>query len=139
VAVFDTRNFAQGMDRARIAAGFPSPTDARPASGARNLRQAWVAESVIMKIAGWKASEMFRRYGIVSTQELDYAMSKLEASNAGLTEVSGSSQRKKNSKSFSINHAEVAQLVEQTIRNRQVAGSIPALGSISFQINTRFR
>lgn len=26
--------------------------------------------------------------------------------------------------------AEVAQLVEQTIRNRQVAGSIPALGSI---------
>ena len=25
--------------------------------------------------------------------------------------------------------AEVAQLVEQTIRNRQVAGSIPALGS----------
>lgn len=28
--------------------------------------------------------------------------------------------------------AEVAQLVEQTIRNRQVAGSIPALGSILF-------
>ena len=82
MTVFDTRNFAQGMDTPRIAAAIPSP-----------------------------------------------AMSKLEASNAGLMEVSGSSQRKKNSKSFSINHAEVAQLVEQTIRNRQVAGSIPALGS----------
>ena len=31
-----------------------------------------------------------------------------------------------------IGIAEVAQLVEQTIRNRQVAGSIPALGSILF-------
>jgi hypothetical protein len=29
-------------------------------------------------------------------------------------------------------HAEVAQLVEQPIRNRQVIGSIPILGSISF-------
>jgi hypothetical protein len=32
---------------------------------------------------------------------------------------------------FACFRAEVAQLVEQTIRNRQVAGSIPALGSNS--------
>src|SRR5713101_1203329 len=37
--------------------------------------------------------------------------------------------KKFNSASSIRSKAEVAQLVEQTIRNRQVAGSIPALGS----------
>ena len=45
--------------------------------------------------------------------------------------------KKSNSASKMQEHAEVAQLVEQTIRNRQVAGSIPALGSKSFPERAR--
>jgi hypothetical protein len=41
----------------------------------------------------------------------------------------GAELKKSNSTIKMQGEAEVAQLVEQTIRNRQVAGSIPALGS----------
>jgi len=79
---FDTTNLRKHWDKARIAAGVPTllKHDLRR-SGARNLRQAGVTESVIMRIGGWKTAEMFRRCGIVSTQELDDAMAKLEANN----------------------------------------------------------
>ncbi len=48
-------------------------------------------------------------------------------------ELNGTSRNVKSRKQLSLSvsvRAEVAQLVEQTIRNRQVAGSTPALGSI---------
>ncbi len=47
----------------------------------------------------------------------------------------GAELKKSNSTIKMQGEAEVAQLVEQTIRNRQVAGSIPALGSNPFSLN----
>jgi integrase-like protein len=49
-------------------------------TAARNLRRAGVAETVIMKIGGWKTNDMFRRYAIVCDSDLADAMSKLETS-----------------------------------------------------------
>lgn len=82
--VFDATNLRRAWKAATIAVGLPDLLvhDLRR-SGARNLRKAGVPESVIMKIAGWKTASMFRRYGIVSTDELDAAMDALEVQNNG--------------------------------------------------------
>jgi integrase len=80
--VFDATNLRRAWDAATISIGLPDLLvhDLRR-SGARNLRKAKVPESVIMQIGGWKTASMFRRYGIVSTEELDAAMDALEAKN----------------------------------------------------------
>jgi integrase len=49
-------------------------------TGARNLRRAGVPESIVMKIGGWKTSDMFRRYAIVDSRDMAEAMRKLEVS-----------------------------------------------------------
>ena len=52
-------------------------------SAVRNLRKAGVNESVIMKISGHRTAEVFRRYNIVSTDDVSSAMRTLEL--AGLS------------------------------------------------------
>jgi hypothetical protein len=47
-------------------------------SAARQLRSAGVAESVIMKIGGWRTAQVFRRYAIVGDGDKTIAMGKLE-------------------------------------------------------------
>ena len=48
-------------------------------SGARNLRRAGVAESVIMRLGGWKTRSMFERYAIVDERDLAAAVSAYDA------------------------------------------------------------
>jgi len=48
-------------------------------SAVRNLRKAGVNESVIMKISGHRTAEVFRRYNIVSADDVSTAMQRLEA------------------------------------------------------------
>jgi integrase len=80
--VFDGTNLRRAWKAATIAIGQPKLRvhDLRR-SGARNLRRKGVPESVIMKIGGWKTASMFRRYGIIATDELDAAMDALEGKN----------------------------------------------------------
>jgi integrase len=47
-------------------------------SAVRNLRKAGINESIIMKISGHRTAEVFRRYNIVSTDDLSTAMRTLE-------------------------------------------------------------
>jgi len=66
-------------------------------SAVRNLRKVGVNESVIMKISGHRTAEVFRRYNIVSTDDVSNAMRTLEL--AGLSSdrsvtVSQKSQRR---------------------------------------------
>jgi len=42
-------------------------------SAARNMRRARVAEATIMKIAGWKTANMFRRYDIQDGRDIKRA------------------------------------------------------------------
>ena len=49
-------------------------------SAARNLRAAGVPEEIIMRIAGWKTSSVFKRYAIVSRGDVRAALQKLERS-----------------------------------------------------------
>ena len=55
-------------------------------SAARNLRNSGVAEETIMKIGGWKTSSVFKRYSIVSQDDVAEAMLKLEAGRRRETE-----------------------------------------------------
>ena len=50
----------------------------RRLTGARNLRESGVDETVIMKIGGWKTRSVFIRYAIVSTADMEAAFAKLE-------------------------------------------------------------
>lgn len=50
-------------------------------STARNLRKAGIAETLIMKICGWKTESVFRRYNIVS-EDLVESMRKLEGAHS---------------------------------------------------------
>jgi hypothetical protein len=45
---------------------------------ARNLRRAGIAETVIMKIGGWRTRSVFERYAIVSRGDMVDAMQKLQ-------------------------------------------------------------
>jgi integrase len=47
-------------------------------SAARNMRRAGISESVVMKIAGWKTTSMFRRYDIVDGRDLKEAGRRME-------------------------------------------------------------
>lgn len=49
-------------------------------TAARNLRRAGIAETVIMKIGGWRTRSVFERYAIVSRNDIADAMRKLEIS-----------------------------------------------------------
>ncbi len=49
-------------------------------SAVRNLREAGVAETIIMAISGHRTTEVFRRYSIMSSEDLCRAMKQLEAS-----------------------------------------------------------
>ena len=47
-------------------------------TAARNLRAAGVPEEIIMRIAGWKTSSVFKRYAIVDNADVRAALRKLE-------------------------------------------------------------
>ena len=51
-------------------------------AAARNLRRAGIAETVIMKIGGWRTRSVFERYAIVSRTDIADAMRKLQTSEA---------------------------------------------------------
>jgi integrase len=63
-------------------------------SAVRNLRKAGINESVIMKISGHRTAEVFRRYNIVSTDDLSTAMRTLELSSVTSVTVSSKSRRR---------------------------------------------
>src|SRR5579875_2069512 len=50
-------------------------------SAVRNLREAGVAETTIMAISGHRTTEVFRRYSIVSAEDLHKAMRQVQASS----------------------------------------------------------
>ena len=77
-----------------------------------------------MKITGHRTVSVFLHYNIVSTRQLHDAMAKV-SNNARTTQNTvGVSRKLLKSRGSSV--------VEQPIRNRQVAGSSPALGSNVF-------
>jgi integrase len=53
-------------------------------TAARNLRRAGIAETVIMKIGGWRTRSVFERYAIVSRTDIADAMRKLQHSESQL-------------------------------------------------------
>jgi integrase len=85
--IFDGTNLRREWAKATAAAGCPDLIvhDLRR-SGARNLREAGVDETVIMKIGGWKTRSVFIRYGIVATKDIENAMDLLQKNNGTLME-----------------------------------------------------
>jgi integrase len=73
------KDFRGTWEKAREAAGVPNLLfhDLRR-TAARNLRNAGVAEGVIMQIGGWKTRSVFERYAIVSHGDTEVALDKLE-------------------------------------------------------------
>jgi len=73
-------DFRKRWQRVCTAAGVPGLFihDLRR-SMARKLRNLGIAESVIMKKAGWKTASMFRRYGIVNDADLEQAARAVDA------------------------------------------------------------
>ena len=55
-------------------------------TAARNLRAAGVPEEIIMRIAGWKTSNVFRRYAIVDKTDIRAALQQLERARQKQTE-----------------------------------------------------
>ena len=64
-------------------------------SAIRNLRRAGVNESVIMKISGHRTAEVFRRYNIVSTDDVSAAMRSLELKGSSDISVTVSSKSRR--------------------------------------------
>src|ERR1039457_960013 len=64
-------------------------------SAVRNLRKAGVPETVIMKITGHKTAEVFRRYNIVSTDDVSAAMRSLELKASSDSSVTVSMKRRR--------------------------------------------
>jgi len=134
--VFDTKNFKREWIKGCVKIGVGektgpewyqykglTPHDFRR-SAVRNLTNAGVHEATAMKITGHRTVSVFLRYNIVSTRQLHDAMAKV-SNNARTTQNTvGVSRKLLKSRGSSV--------VEQPIRNRQVAGSSPALGSNSF-------
>jgi len=141
-SVFDTTNFRKAFQAACIAVMLGTkvgpvawqyrglkPYDLRR-SAVRNLSRAGVHETVAMKISGHKTRSVFDRYNITSLDDVKEAMGKVSRRNASLIQaVKKQSVRIVVNASVLLVKAEVAQLVEQPIRNRQVPGSSPGLGS----------
>ena len=73
------RDFRKSWKNLCTAAGVPALLfhDLRR-SAARNLRAAGVPEEVIMRIAGWKTSSVFKRYAIVDQRDIRAALQQLE-------------------------------------------------------------
>ncbi len=73
------RDFRKSWENLCAAAGVPGLLfhDLRR-SAARNLRAAGVPEEIIMRIAGWKTSNVFRRYAIVDKTDIRAALQQLE-------------------------------------------------------------
>ena len=51
-------------------------------TAARNLQRAGIAETVLMKIGGWRTRSVFERYAIVSRSDIADAMRKLQNSES---------------------------------------------------------
>jgi integrase len=73
------RDFRQSWENLCTAAGIPGLLfhDLRR-TAARNLRAAGVPEEIIMRIAGWKTSSIFKRYAIVDKADVREALQRLE-------------------------------------------------------------
>jgi integrase len=73
------RDFRKSWENLCTATGVPDLLfhDLRR-TAARNLRAAGIPEEIIMRIAGWKTSAVFRRYAIVSQADVREALQKLE-------------------------------------------------------------
>ena len=73
------RDFRRSWENLCTAAGVPTLLfhDLRR-TAARNLRTAGVPEEIIMRIAGWKTSNVFRRYAIVDKTDIRAALQQLE-------------------------------------------------------------
>jgi integrase len=73
------RDFRKSWENLRTAAGVPGLLfhDLRR-TAARNLRAAGVPEEIIMRIAGWKTSSIFKRYAIVDKADVRAALQQLE-------------------------------------------------------------
>jgi integrase len=73
------RDFRKRWQNLCTAAGVPGLLfhDLRR-TAARNLRAAGVPEEIIMRIAGWKTSSVFKRYAIVDQADVRAALQKLE-------------------------------------------------------------
>lgn len=73
------RDFRKSRENLCTAAGVPALLlhDLRR-TAARNLRAAGVPEEVIMRIAGWKTSNTFKRYAIVDQRNIRAALQQLE-------------------------------------------------------------
>jgi integrase len=73
------RDFRRSWKNLCTAAGVPALLfhDLRR-TAARNLRAAGVPEEIIMRIAGWKTSNVFKRYAIVNQADVRAALQQLE-------------------------------------------------------------
>ena len=73
------RDFRKSWENLCTAAGVPALLfhDLRR-TAARNLRAAGVPEEIIMRIAGWKTSSIFKRYAIVDKADVRAALQQLE-------------------------------------------------------------
>ena len=73
------RDFRKRWENLCTAAGVPALLfhDMRR-TAARNLRAAGVPEEIIMRIAGWKTSSIFKRYAIVDKTDVRAALQQLE-------------------------------------------------------------
>lgn len=73
------RDFRRSWENLCAAAGVPGLLfhDLRR-TAARNLRAAGVPQEIIMRIAGWKTSGVFRRYAIVDKADVREALQRLE-------------------------------------------------------------
>ena len=85
------RDFRRSWEKLCASAGVPALLfhDLRR-SAARNLRAAGVPEEIIMRIAGWKTSNVFKRYAIVDKTDVRVALKQLERARQKQLEESNS-------------------------------------------------